>query len=943
MPQPNFAQLEQQVSERWKQLNIFERSVSQRPVDRSFVFYDGPPFATGLPHYGHIVASTIKDVVPRYATMRGYRVERRWGWDCHGLPVENLIEQELGLKTKQDIEAIGVAKFNDACRDSVLRYTKEWRSTIERLGRWVDMDNDYRTMDPTFMESVWWVFSELYKQGLIYEGKKAMHVCPRCVTPLSNFEVTLGYREVDDIAVTWKFKVLNQPNTYLLAWTTTPWSTPTTMGLSVGVQHTYVKVKVGDDYVICVKDRLATVMQNVTHYQVIDEFKGDQLVGLAYQPIVDYYRDVPEVKNNPNVYHVFAADYVEVTEGTGIVTINGSYGDIDMQAAQTNHLPMVMDVDMDGTFNQLTKPLAGLPVKRGQAKLLELVQSAGLVWRTETYRHNYPHCWRCDTPLLNYATTSWFVRVTNLKERLLKNNDLIHWLPDHIKAGRFGKWLAGAKDWAISRDRYWGAPLPIWKAADGEVICVSSMAELAELSGVTVTDLHKQYVDPIVITKDNKQFKRIPQVVDCWFESGAMPYGQQHYPFEHKAEFEANFPAQFIAEGQDQTRGWFYTLMVLSTALFDKPAFRNVIVNGLVLAEDGKKMSKRLKNYPEPELVLNKYGADALRFYLMSSPVVQAEDLRFSEKGVDLVMKKVLLTLWNIFTFYQLFARDQTPSAQPSTEHIMDRWIVSLCQQTVQQVTTAMEQYDLASATHQLESFIQELSTWYIRRSRDRIKLSDDQAQSTLATLRYVVLTVTKLLAPFTPFISDHIYQQLGGTGDSVHLADWPAFDQSYYDATVLEQMALARQAVEKILALREHAGLKVRQPLTSATVPHSEQWSNELISVVAAEVNVQQIQPGADYQLDTVITPELAQQGMLRELVRQINALRKQQGLSIHDQVVLQYMTSDPVLQSIFSQQAELLQRSVLANRLEPATQLDAAAVELTVNQAKISVVLQR
>lgn len=943
MPQPNFAQLEQQVSERWKQLNIFERSVSQRPVDRSFVFYDGPPFATGLPHYGHIVASTIKDVVPRYATMRGYRVERRWGWDCHGLPVENLIEQELGLKTKQDIEAIGVAKFNDACRDSVLRYTKEWRSTIERLGRWVDMDNDYRTMDPTFMESVWWVFSELYKQGLIYEGKKAMHVCPRCVTPLSNFEVTLGYREVDDIAVTWKFKVLNQPNTYLLAWTTTPWSTPTTMGLSVGVQHTYVKVKVGDDYVICVKDRLATVMQNVTHYQVIDEFKGDQLVGLAYQPIVDYYRDVPEVKNNPNVYHVFAADYVEVTEGTGIVTINGSYGDIDMQAAQTNHLPMVMDVDMDGTFNQLTKPLAGLPVKRGQAKLLELVQSAGLVWRTETYRHNYPHCWRCDTPLLNYATTSWFVRVTNLKERLLKNNDLIHWLPDHIKAGRFGKWLAGAKDWAISRDRYWGAPLPIWKAADGEVICVSSMAELAELSGVTVTDLHKQYVDPIVITKNNKQFKRIPQVVDCWFESGAMPYGQQHYPFEHKAEFEANFPAQFIAEGQDQTRGWFYTLMVLSTALFDKPAFRNVIVNGLVLAEDGKKMSKRLKNYPEPELVLNKYGADALRFYLMSSPVVQAEDLRFSEKGVDLVMKKVLLTLWNIFTFYQLFARDQTPSAQPSTEHIMDRWIVSLCQQTVQQVTTAMEQYDLASATHQLESFIQELSTWYIRRSRDRIKLSDDQAQSTLATLRYVVLTVTKLLAPFTPFISDHIYQQLGGTGDSVHLADWPAFDQSYYDATVLEQMALARQAVEKILALREHAGLKVRQPLTSATVPHSEQWSNELISVVAAEVNVQQIQPGADYQLDTVITPELAQQGMLRELVRQINALRKQQGLSIHDQVVLQYMTSDPVLQSIFSQQAELLQRSVLANRLEPATQLDAAAVELTVNQAKISVVLQR
>lgn len=935
----SFAEAEQKINAYWKQHKVFERSISERPTDKQFSFYDGPPFATGLPHYGHIVASTIKDVVPRYATMRGYRVERRWGWDCHGLPVENLIEKDLGLKTKQDIEAIGVAKFNEACQASVLKYTTEWRATIERLGRWVDMDNDYRTMDPEFMESVWWVFKQLFDKGLIYEGRKAMHVCPRCVTPLSNFEVTLGYKEVEDLAVTWKFRLVDAPDTALLAWTTTPWSTPGITGLSVGPNYTYVKVKIGDEFVILVKDRVEAVLAG-QDFTIVEELPGSALVGLRFQHVVPSYASLPDIVAAKNVYQVFPGDYVEVTEGTGIVTINGSYGDIDMQAARKNDLPLIMDVEMNGVFNELAGAYAGLSVKDGQVKVVSDAQAAGLVFKAEPFKHSYPHCWRCDTALLNYATTSWFVKVTAIKDQMIQNNEQVTWMPEHVKHGRFGKWLEGAKDWAISRERYWGAPLPIWKSADGEILCVGSKAELEQLAGVQLNDLHKQFVDGVVIKKNGKDYHRIAAVLDCWFESGSMPYAQAHYPFEHEQHFTSTFPADFIAEGLDQTRGWFYTLNVLSTALFNKPAAKNIIVNGLVLAEDGKKMSKRLKNYPEPNVVLDKYGADALRFYLMSSPVAAASDLRFSEKGVDLVMKKVIMTLWNVGTFYQLFAEGETvPAGQTNASgqtsaHIMDRWVLALMADMTTRVTLAMERYDLAEATRLLENAVQEISTWYVRRSRDRFKGSKEDKQAALQTLRAVLENLITLLAPFTPFLAERLYLQLHpkaeAAGDSIHLQAWPMVAASEVDAELLQAMTAARELVETILAQREAAAIKVRQPLADVAVPNLSSLTPELQAVICAEVNVKRLVAGDVVKLNTVLTPELEVEGLVREFVRSVNALRKDQKLSIHDFVTLTYYTTDPLLQQMITANQAHLGSAVLATQLIQASESQANSLKL-------------
>jgi len=908
-----FAQKEAEVLKFWQDKKIFAKTLKKDSPKGDYVFYDGPPFATGTPHYGHIVASLMKDVVPRFWTMRGYHVERKWGWDTHGLPIENLIEQELDLKTKKDIEKIGVETFNQHCRDSVLRYADVWKQFIPRMARWVDMENAYKTLDIDYMESILWVFKTLYDKGLIYEGRKAMHICPRCETTLSNFEVTQGYKDVKDLTAIWKFKLVDEGKTYLLAWTTAPWSTPGTTGLTVDPKFTYVKVKVNDENLIFVKERLDFIMGDIKDYKIVEEFKGKELVGKSYEPIVDSYKDLPEVKNNKNIYRVFAGDYVELTEGTGVVTINGAYGEIDTIAAKENDLPTLMDVDLNGKFNHLAGQYAGMSARgEGEEKLVNDVDKKGLVWRQEKYLHSYPHCWRCDTALLNYSTTSWFVKVTEIKKDLIKNNEKVTWVPAHLKKGRFGKWLEGAQDWAISRQRYWGAPIPVWQCDCGEEKVIGSVKELEKLSGQKVKDLHKHVIDKVTFKcKCGKEMNRVGDVLDCWFESGSMPYAQVHYPFENKDWFEKNFPAEFIAEGVDQTRGWFYTLMVLSTALFNKPAYKHVIANGIVLAESGQKMSKRLQNYPEPDLIVDQYGADALRLYLLTAPVMAAETLNFSEIGVKEALQKNIMLIGNVLSFYQMYQGKKSEIRNQKSDNILDRWILAKLNLLKQEVTEQMEKYNLVRATRPFSDFINQLSTWYLRRSRQRFKQGD---QDGINTLGYVLLEFSKIAAPFIPFMAEDIYRQVSQEKESVHLEDWPKVDKGMIDKKLLEEMKLVRQIVEKGLAARSEAGIKVRQPLASYTTSLTSKLDKALIDLVKAELNIKELKFGKTDKLDTKISEDLQLEGIARELIRQINQMRKVQKLTIKDKIIIYQAGFDEVFKNF----GEEIKKATIASEVK-------------------------
>lgn len=921
MAQPQFPQWEKEISGFWKDRKIFEQSISMRPESRPYVFYDGPPFATGLPHYGHILASTIKDVVGRYFTMRGYRVERVWGWDCHGLPIENIIEKDLNLQSKRDIEAYGIANFNEACRATVMQYAAEWKQVVDRIGRWVDMDHAYKTMDRNFMESVWWVFKQLWESGLIYEGHKAMHICPRCVTALSNFEVSQGYKEVKDISATAKFRLRNaqeklgiEGDVHVLAWTTTPWTLPGNVLLAVGEHITYAvfTLEGQSGHFIAAKERLNILIDN-KHYDVVRELKGSELVGLTYEPIFPYYADTP------HAFRIVTGDFVSTEDGTGVVHIAPAFGEDDYNVGKREGVPLVQHVTMEGQFKPEVTDFAGMDVKpkddpsKADIEVIKWLAHQGALFAKAKYEHTYPHCWRCDTPLLNYATSSWFVKVTHIKDDLLKANEMTHWVPEHLKHGRFGKWLEGARDWAISRTRYWGTPLPVWRSEDGEVLCFGSVAELEAAAGVNVEDLHKHLVDEIVFQKDGKTFRRIPEVLDCWFESGSMPYGQMHYPFENKTKFEAGFPAQFIAEGQDQTRGWFYTLHVLATALTRgqhpsipgiglSPAFRNVVVNGIVLAEDGKKMSKRLKNYPDPMEIIEKYSADTLRWYLASSPVTQAEDLRFSEREVDDVHKKVMLIFWNIVEFLHLYTRDGALSGGDvaGTGHVLDRWIQSYTNKTIAEVSGSLQQYNLVQATRALRTLINEISTWYVRRSRDRFKNDNDDARAAAATLRCVLMSTATMMAPFAPFITEKAHQVIGCAVASIHLHDWP--EAGPVDEELLTQMETARKVVELGLALRAQEKIRIRQPLYTLSY-EGAQLAAELEAIIADELNVKTVQQAevaaaADVAvivsgpirvgLQTTIDSALRKEGFVREIIRAVNEARKKQGFTIDQTATL-------------------------------------------------------
>ncbi|MDR2922510.1 MAG: isoleucine--tRNA ligase [Treponema sp.] len=899
----NFPKMEEEILGFWKENKIFEKSVSQRensprgggvscgdgtPPDE-FVFFDGPPFATGLPHFGHFVPNTIKDIIPRYQAMKGKKAERRFGWDCHGLPVENLIEKELGLNSKTEIERYGIAKFNEACRASVLRYVQEWRHTITRLGRWVDFDNDYKTMEPRYMETIWWVMKSLYDKGLLYEGHYILPYCPRCATVLSNHELNLGgYKDVHDPAITIKFKIkmrgeaspraskpaafplppsagdapATPPDVYFLAWTTTPWTLPSNLALVLGPDIDYVLIEDLPDpqspipspqYYILAEARLPAYFKDPAEYKTVWRKKGAALLGVEYEPLFPYFKDAA------NSFRTYPGDFVSTGDGTGIVHTAPGFGEDDARVLKGTGIPVICPVDAECKFTGEVSDFAGLFVKDADKAIMDKLKAEGKLYKREQILHSYPHCWRCGHPLIYRAVGSWFVNIDKIKKDMLKANSEILWVPDHIRDGRFGKWLEGARDWAISRNRYWGNPLPIWKCPDcGKTVCVGSRKELQELSGVYPEDLHKHFVDDITFPCEcGAKMKRVPEVLDCWFESGAMPYAQSHYPFENKEFFESHFPSDFISEGLDQTRGWFYTLTILAAALFKKPAFKNCIVSGLVLATDGKKMSKSLRNYTDPMEVINSFGADALRLFLVHSAVVKADDLRYSDDAVRDVMKSIIIPLWNAYSFFVTYANIDGIKAESAPDrpgNPLDQWILSEAENLAEKVGAALDAYDLSRAIDPILEFIDFLNNWYIRRSRRRFwravekEGADIDKTEAYGTLYDVLKTLITVAAPFMPFTTDAIWQNLyrEKNPESVHLSGFPKPRENRRDRALEFRMASVQKAVSMGRALRSQYNIKVRQPLRMAELvtrnPDEKSALLEMAEIIREELNVKNV-----------------------------------------------------------------------------------------------------
>jgi len=967
-----FAQNEEKLIKYWEKNKIFEKSVKQRKDAPTFSFYDGPPFASGSPHYGHILASTLKDTVTRYWTMKGYKVERTVGWDCHGLPVENLIEKEMKIKSKKEI--LGLAKneydsikiFNEACSSSVFRCLDEWKDTFRRIGRWADYSNQYATMDNEYIESVWWAFKKLFDKGLIYKGYRVSPFCPRCGTPLSNFEVNQGYAKAKDPSVYFKLKIKGQENTSFLVWTTTPWTLPANVAVAVGADIDYIKVKVDNEYLIIAKARQEVIEKYYGDIDIVEMYKGNELAGWKYEPIFDFYQD----KIDKKAWYAVEADFVSVEEGTGIVHMAPAFGEEDMKVGEENDLPILMTVDMEGKFNPEVKTWAGQFVKDADPSILaELKKRNILVSDTEeTIEHDYPFCWRCDSPLIYYALDAWYVAVTEIQDKLIKNNSTveikdpngnvhngIRWVPEHIKDGRFGNWLEGVKDWNISRNRFWGAPLPVWLCSKCEQVKVIGSSE--EL-GKKIKDLHRPYIDDIKFECEcGGEMNRVEEVFDCWFESGSMPYAQYHYPFANKEKFEAGFPADFIAEGLDQTRGWFYTLHVLGTALFDKPAFKNVVVNGLILAEDGKKLSKRLKNYTEPDILFDKVGVDAVRYFLLTSTPI-GEDYRFSDRLVAETLRKTVMLLNNIHSFYALYEDSINFNKDLNSKdlnNILDKWILAKFNLLIMKTTEEMDKFDLTRASRPILEFINEFSTWYLRRSRDRFKGDDDQdKKQALATMHYVLVNLTKICAPFMPFISDEIYQKLTTSKESVHLEDWPAVAAELIDKKLLEQMEAVRKIIEQSLSVRAEVGIKVRQPLGKLYIT-KKSISEELHFLIKDEVNVKEIEVvaelpkgkkykiGADENykvvLDTEINEDLKLEGHARELIRQINSLRKKSGLTVGDLVDIDYKTDSKELKKVIEKHGDEIKANTLTKELIEGT----GESEIDINDQKIFISLKK
>lgn len=1158
----NLARTEEEVLKFWEENKIFEKSIEQRKDAEPYSFYDGPPFATGLPHYGHILATAIKDSVTRFWAMNGRKVERRVGWDCHGLPVENLIEKELGLKDKKAIEEMGVEKFNDACRSAVFRSVNSFQKTLERVGRWADYSSSYATLDNPYMESVWWVFKQLWDKGLVYSAYRVTPYCPRCGTPLSNFETNQGYKDTEDPAIFVKFKVKGEENTYFVAWTTTPWTLTANVALAVNPEFDYVKVKnpkLTDDggvirndknepiyeYLILAKDIYEKSLKDSNNSlmsifglafetpentpdvqsQSVKEYKGEDLLDMEYEPLFNFVK--PEGKSHV----VIPADFVTLDDGSGIVHTAGLFGVDDMEACRHNNIAMILTVDQAGKFIDAVEPWKGMFVKKGDPLIIENLKERGLLLKEDKIIHSYPFCWRCDTPLLYYPIDTWYVAVTKFKDQLLANNKEITWVPEHLKEGRFGKWLADARDWAISRNRFWGTPLPIFKCEDDHVTAVGSLDELAlkaissnneyyimrhgiaesnernvsscapeqfindltergveeaektaehfKQDGMDVIftspllrtkrtaeiiakatgaelkvderlteynvgifnnrpaqefwsfigeeinkfskipengeslnsvrermmdfllslekeyknkkifivshgdplwalegaasglneqeivgeyanaiqpgewrkielknlpydhqgrlDMHRPFIDSVAIKCETcgKEAKLTSHVFDCWFESGSMPYASWHYPFENKERVEKIFPADFIAEGLDQTRGWFYTLHVLATALtlngglgknHSVPAFKNVIVNGLVLAEDGKKLSKKLRNYTEPELVFEKFGADALRYFLLSSTTI-GDDYRFSDKGVSEIKTKVIDRLVNSLNFYEMYVKEDPDEKPKAARSILDEWIITRLDQTILEMTNRMEKYNLTEATRSLIDFLDDLSNWHIRRSRTRLQrpASDQDFYAAAQTLKFVILETSKLLAPFSPFISEAVYKTIGGKKESVHLEDWPKRkmeDISLEKAILVKNMLTVRELASEALARRSEAGIKVKQPLKSYQFNNqSLDGKEDLLAILEDEANVKKashsgVAPEGGL-LDIEIGTELKIEGIVREMTRMTQDLRQKGGLNPGDRTDL-FLDIPQLVEGFIKGHESELKRALSVNNIE-------------------------
>ncbi len=909
--------MEEEILKFWEKEDVFNKSLAKTKGKKTFVFFEGPPTANGKPGIHHVLARVYKDIILRYKTMQGFFVERKAGWDTHGLPVELQVEKSLNISGKPEIEKYGVAEFNQKCRESVWEFKKDFEEMTKRIGFWLDLENPYITYETNYIESLWWIIKQIWDKDLLYQGYKVVPHCPRCGTALSSHEVAQGYKEVEENSVYIKFKVIGEEKLFILSWTTTPWTLPGNVALAVGKDIDYLRIKVKKEEYIIAKEIVDSLFED---YKILGGMKGSDLIGWAYEPLFDI-----AALNTETSHKVYDADFVNTDEGTGVVHTAVMYGEDDYQLGDKVNLPKHHTVDENGKFTEDVPNFVGRFVKNKDVEkdIIKYLEEKGLLLQEKMYKHDYPFCWRCDTPLLYYAKDSWFIKMSSLKNQLIANNQEVNWVPSYIKNGRFGEWLNELKDWAFSRERYWGTPLPIWVAEDGDMICIGSIEELKTFAKDPSKigknfDPHRPYIDDIVLSNDGKEYRRVKEVVDVWFDSGAMPFAQWHYPFENKERIDdsISFPADFITEAIDQTRGWFYTLQAVSALLGKGTSYKNVTCLNLIMDRHGKKMSKSKGNIVNPFEIMDKYGADTLRwhFFTMNQP---GDVKLFDEKNLEDIIKKNWMILSNVITFWKMYKQGNPLKLNyEDSPNILDKWVVAKLKELMFGVTKDLDEYRITEAGRAISVFINDLSTWYVRRSRARFKNEGKDKDFALVTLKFVLVELAKLLAPFVPFYADYIFQQIGNK-KSVHLADWNKVDKLVFDKGIIEAMAVVKQAVELGHNLRKEKGIKVRQPLSQFIIINKK-VSAELLSIIKEEMNVDEViltdrlPSGAEFvanesanlkvALDTTITDELKHRGIVRDMIRQINSMRRDAKLTINDTVSVYYDVTDEEIKGIIS-----------------------------------------